>query len=815
MKAVTLKKKLYGGFITVAIIALLIGVTGWLVVGTIIMHLNEISANRLPSIQSLLIISEAQTAVDGAENVLLSYDLTEEQRSGAFKTFDAAQKRFKEALRIYEPLPQTPEEEIVWKKFVPAWEKWWKDHEEFVRMTLDLLENNGIRHPALLKGMLNQFRGDVLDFGYKVDLLVEKGQKLEGGEDPMASDLGKWMASYKTKNKEITRLMAEIRPYHDKTHEAAKKIRVMMAANDKDSARKINAEEMNPATSKIMEIMNAMRVETDKAYEIYAKMYHQALTVNPVSFKQAEELLNKLVEINENENTKEGRAATAASSLGKTIILIAVIVGFVFSLGLGILIARGVNQTLGADPAELAEIIRLVAKGDLALDFDTTKLIGVYGDVEFMVRSLQEKAALAETIAAGDLSKDVKLSSEKDTLGRAMATMVANLRQSVEVLTAVSQGDLTVKVSVRSDRDALAVALENMVISLRASVEALSAISQGDLTIQVHVRSDHDSLALALEAMVIKLKEVVASVKAAVNNVTGGSQQLSSGSQQLSQGATEQASAAEESSASMEEMGASIAQNADNAHQTEKIAVKAAEDAKESGKAVAETVVAMKSIAEKISIVEEIARQTDLLALNAAIEAARAGEHGKGFAVVASEVRKLAERSQSAAAEIKKLSASSVQVAEQAGSLLTKLVPDIQHTAQLVQEISAASGEQNSGVKQINTALQQLDQVIQANAASAEEMAATSEELTSQAEMLADTISFFKADDDGRNWGSKSPAARKPQKFIMDSTKTKASTSTKVKSRMALSDAKPGGASLKLEHPEKGKDELDSEFENY
>jgi methyl-accepting chemotaxis protein len=194
----------------------------------------------------------------------------------------------------------------------------------------------------------------------------------------------------------------------------------------------------------------------------------------------------------------------------------------------------------------------------------------------------------------------------------------------------------------------------------------------------------------------------------------------------------------------MEEMAANIKQNSDNAQQTEKIAIKAAEDGNESGKAVAATVGAMKEIAGKISIIEEIARQTNLLALNAAIEAARAGEHGKGFAVVASEVRKLAERSQTAAGEINKLSASSVQIAEKAGEMLGKIVPDIQKTADLVQEITAASNEQSSGAGQINKAIQQLDQVVQQNASASEEMASTSTELLSQAEQLQSTISFFK-----------------------------------------------------------------------
>jgi methyl-accepting chemotaxis protein len=194
----------------------------------------------------------------------------------------------------------------------------------------------------------------------------------------------------------------------------------------------------------------------------------------------------------------------------------------------------------------------------------------------------------------------------------------------------------------------------------------------------------------------------------------------------------------------MEEITASIQQNADNASQTNKIASKASEDARASGEAVVRTVKAMKQVAAKIGIIEEIARKTDLLALNAAVEAARAGENGKGFAVVASEVRKLAERSQTAAAEISALTGDGVRVAEGAGEMLARLVPEIQKTAELVREIAAASSEQNSGAAQINKAIQQLDQVIQRNAGASQEMASTAEELSSQAEVLQSAIAFFK-----------------------------------------------------------------------
>ena len=275
-------------------------------------------------------------------------------------------------------------------------------------------------------------------------------------------------------------------------------------------------------------------------------------------------------------------------------------------------------------------------------------------------------------------------------------------------------------------------------------------VAAGDLSIRFESNKKNETgVYAAMKSMVEKLREVVADVKSAADNVAAGSQQLSSGSEEMSQGASEQAASAEEASSSMEEMSSNIRQNADNAVQTEKIAQKSAVDAKHGGEAVNKTVHAMKDIAGKITIIEEIARQTNLLALNAAIEAARAGEHGKGFAVVASEVRKLAERSQRAAAEISQLSSSSVDVAERAGELLGRMVPDIQKTAELVQEISAACREQDTGAEQINKAIQQLDQVIQQNSSVSEEMASTSEELASQAQQLQATIAFFRVDEQG------------------------------------------------------------------
>ena len=431
-------------------------------------------------------------------------------------------------------------------------------------------------------------------------------------------------------------------------------------------------------------------------------------------------LLLQLVELNVKGGDTASTAADVAYSDSRQMIFATLGLSVLLAVAFSVLIIRNLMRVLGGEPAVVAAVAGQVAAGDLTVDVQTR---------------------------AGD----------KGSAMLAMKTMVDKLKLVIDgqrtVVEAVNRGDFSVRVpldGLSGFQKTMGEGLNDLARTVGEStsdvVRVMGALSEGDLSLRIEKSYEgaFGEMSTYVNNTVARLASVVAEVNGAAEALAGASEEVSATAQALSQASSEQAAGVEETSASVEEMTASIAQNTDNAKVTDGMASKAATEAAEGGEAVKATVSAMKQIAHKITIIDDIAYQTNLLALNAAIEAARAGEHGKGFAVVAAEVRKLAERSQVAAQEIGTVASSSVELAERAGQLLDAMVPSIRKTSDLVQEITAASEEQSSGVSQINAAVSQLSQTTQQNASSSEELAATAEEMSAQAEQLQNTMGFFR-----------------------------------------------------------------------
>ncbi|WP_305046364.1 methyl-accepting chemotaxis protein [Geoalkalibacter sp.] len=630
MKNVKLGVKLTGGFLAVALITLVVGLIGWRGVSSLQGQIVEVGEVRLPSVQSLLNMEVGAEQILISQRTLLNPRASEEDRKRQFANVERARQRSQQALDVYAPLPQTPEEAALWRQFEPLWAEFRKENEEFFRMAREL-EGTGILDPVQLRADLQQFRADHHQLMGRVMTMLREGKVFDGGTDHTACNFGRWLARFQSDNPVIREILAGVNDNHGPFHQGIAQAKERVQAGDVRGAEEALNATIIPGAEGTFARFDRLLAEAGRAEALYVAMEEQAMGPARLKHDEATALLEKIIHLNEDIAAQSVVAAKQDGARAETLALAGALLGVILAVGLGLVLTR------------------------------------------LITRPIVQGVAFAESVAAGDLSKQLAI-DQKDEIGQ---------------------------------------------------------------------------LAAALNGMVEKLREVVSDVRASADNVASGSQQLSASSEEMSQGATEQAAAAEEASSSMEQMAANIRQNADNALQTEKIAAKSAEDARQGGAAVAQTVAAMKQIADKISIVEEIARQTNLLALNAAIEAARAGEHGKGFAVVAAEVRKLAERSQTAAAEISELSGTSVEIAEAAGKMLQQMVPDIQRTAELVQEIAAASREQDAGAEQVNKAIQQLDQVIQQNASASEEMASTSEELSSQAEQLQQAIAYFKVDGAG------------------------------------------------------------------
>jgi methyl-accepting chemotaxis protein len=842
-KKLTIRLKLYASFITIAVIAMVIGLIGYMGMSKVSKAMGSMTTVYLPGVEQIGRIQFLQTDIKANQYGLLSTSFDAEERNLRADNIQSRLIEMDSAIKVYDSIPKSEGNLALWKSFLTDLDNWKVTSETFMQYVAartSLMEKGVDNSDPKCTSLDNQqfmFYNNTVKIAF--DLCEAGVQKIVDMQsaDAKAENIS---AEAAVSRSNILLILTII---------AGAIFAIVVGIWISENIRGI-------VTSIVSQIKNVVDEVLDGKLNTRADVMKTNAEFRDITigFNDTIEAIAKPL----NMSTK------CIEDIGKGIIPEKITETL---RGEFIHLKNNINHCVdGMQGLVIANVVlQKMAMNDLTEKVEGD-FAGIYSDVSIAVNHVRDRVLhvidICQRISVGDLSDredlikigkrsendrlapsilqmsnainnliidtdslalaavEGKLSARADAskhqgdfgkvingINNTLDAVVGPLTMAADYISRISIGDMPPVITDKYNGD-FNIIINNLNVLINALNDIIAKarlVADGDLMVDLKKRCDKDELMQSLTDMVKSTANIISEFQTAANNISTSSQQMSSSSQQMSQGASEQASSAEEVSSSMEEMAANIQQNTENAQQTEKIALNASDGINRVNDASDQTLKYMQEIADKVSIIGEIARQTNILALNAAVEAARAGEHGKGFAVVAAEVRKLAERSQVSAVEIETLTKNSVRATEESGKLLAAIAPEIGKTAKLVQEIAAASIEQNSGADQVNNAIQQLNQVTQQNAAASEEMATSSEELSGQAQQLMEMISFFKLETNEtgkKSFGSvKNKAAKYTSIASVDSNTRKYHEQTiKV----------PKGVNIIM-----GKDNLDSNYEKF